>query len=102
MIQFRSNFHTLEVVDRGSETQLQVGEKLNRACHTYAIIKITQNLSIIPYNSHVRMYLMIQFSSNFHILEVVDRDSETQLQVGEKLNRACHSYAIINTLFLIV
>ena len=24
-----SNFHPLEVVDRGSETQLQVGEKLN-------------------------------------------------------------------------
>ena len=25
-----SNFHPLEVVDRGSETQLQVGEKLNK------------------------------------------------------------------------
>ena len=24
-----SNFHPLEVVDRGSETQLQVGENLN-------------------------------------------------------------------------
>ena len=25
--------------------------------------------------------------SNFHPLEVVDRDSETQLQVGENVNR---------------
>ena len=25
-----SNFHPLEVVNRGSETQLQVGEKLNK------------------------------------------------------------------------
>ena len=25
-----SNFHPLEVVDRGSETQLQVGENLNK------------------------------------------------------------------------
>ena len=25
----RSNFHSLEVVGRGSETRLQVGEKLN-------------------------------------------------------------------------
>ena len=25
-----SNFHPLEVVDRGSETQLQVGEELNK------------------------------------------------------------------------
>ena len=25
-----SNFHTLEVVDRGSETQLQFGENLNQ------------------------------------------------------------------------
>ena len=25
-----SNFHPLEVVDRGSETQLQVGEDLNK------------------------------------------------------------------------
>ena len=26
---FDSNFHTLEAVDRGSETQLEVGENLN-------------------------------------------------------------------------
>ena len=30
-----SNFHPLEVVDRGSETQLQVGENLN-----YLILRI--------------------------------------------------------------
>ena len=27
---FYLNFHSLEVVDRGSETQLQVGENLNK------------------------------------------------------------------------
>ena len=30
--------------------------------------------------------------SNFHRLEVVGRDSETQLQVGENLN--CHNVAL--------
>ena len=30
-------FHTLEVVDRGSETQLQVGEKLNKTTRAWRI-----------------------------------------------------------------
>ena len=35
---------------------------------------------------------------NFHLHEVVDRDSETQLQVGEKLNNL-NNDRLINSLF---
>ena len=60
-----SCFHLLEVVGRGSETQLQVGENLN-----YIIYNVCLNKNI----------------NCLHPLEVVGRDSETQLQVGENLN----------------
>ena len=37
-----SNFHPLEVVDRGSETQLQVGDNLNTTTRVNNVLQSTQ------------------------------------------------------------
>ena len=41
-----SNFHPLEVVDRGSETQLQVGENLNTTTRVNNVLQSTQKCLI--------------------------------------------------------
>ena len=107
----RNNFHSLEVVDRVSETQLQVSENSNWIIwrlkgHTSAGLMLVQH----NYSRFNRFYYPVKSlllggnelcvhaieickclvsnstnTSNFHPLEVVDRGSETQLQVGENL-----------------
>ena len=52
-----SNFHSLEVVGRGSETQLQVRENLNYSINAVRVNPLTAKL----------------FKLNFHPLEVVSR-----------------------------
>ena len=47
-----SNFHPLEVVGRGSETQLQVGENLN-----YLIIHLKGSYMALPSIQHYKMAL---------------------------------------------
>ena len=87
---YMSNFQPLEVVVRGSETQLQVGGNLN-----YLIYRSSQ-IHFKPKSSwcvclHIRIckcwpqFKQI-YMSNFQPLEVVARGSATQLQVGGNLN----------------
>ena len=85
-----SNCHPLEVVGRGSETQLQVGENLNkiterekgvsviysRFCPSFLLFKLKWKISINPLTAKL-------FNMNFHPLEVVSRWREPQLQVSE-------------------
>ena len=59
------NFHPLEVVDRGSETQRQVSKNWNFSC----------------FFSFGELNML-----NFHPLEVVDQGSKIQLQAGWNLN----------------
>ena len=42
-----SNFHPLEVVGRGSETQLQVGEKVADMTYHISVITKTRNATVV-------------------------------------------------------
>ena len=49
-----SDFHTLEVVDRGSETQLQVSENLLKISFFSVLILPLCNYINIPYATNLR------------------------------------------------
>ena len=62
-VKFRkiSNFHTLEVVGRGSETQLQVGEKIKyfTLAHWWLILAKIDSTCIIEQTALFVMYFFI-------------------------------------------
>ena len=96
-----SNFHPLEVVGRGSETQLQVNEKLIVYCNAI-IIRIIIRINHTYWKSHECLNIIIckclvlnrKNMKIFHPLEVVGHGKETQLEVDEKLIVNCSAIRV--------
>ena len=76
-----SNFHPLDVEGRDSDTQRQVIEilHLNRRYELYDVEYKTCPQSASFENKPPNLSNL----NNFHLIEVVDRVSETQLQASE-------------------
>ena len=101
------DFLRLHVVGRSGKTQLQKGENLNKITLREKVYPLTAGaayIRVVIFYQHIKYHilnmLMIKSISkiwkeltsilsnlnNFHSLEVVDRVSETQLQVRENSN----------------
>ena len=63
-----NNFHPLEVVGRGSETQLQVGENLNKTTWG-CMVNIPTSVECLVYVPHTYMYLCIFSGCIYTILK---------------------------------
>ena len=81
-----NNFHPLEVVGRGSETQLQVGEILNDVSQRFRVNLIYSLYELYYILLKTFFFYLPTTPTHLHTLQVKNCDSNSRLVVDEDDN----------------